>query len=101
MDFRKAEYGPLSRARSLVPWLMFSLTGWFRAKVDRIRKRSGDQPQKQRAGCGLAIAIGSLLDGIPESGLVGLGLLAATGVRVSMFAAIALSNLSEGLSRPA
>src|SRR5437763_7539009 len=101
MDFRKAEYGPLSRARSLVPLLMLSLTGWFRAKVDRIRKRSGDQQQKQSEGGGLAIAIGSLLDGIPESVVLGVGLLAGKGVSVAMFAAIFLSNFPEGLSSAA
>ena len=80
---------------------MLSLTGWFRAKVDRIRKRSGDQQQKQSEGGGLAIAIGSLLDGIPEAVVLGVGLLAGKGVSVAMFAAIFLSNFPEGLSSAA
>ena len=62
------------------------------------RKRSGDQQQKSTEGGGLAIAIGSLLDGVPESVVLGLGLLAGQGVSTAMLAAIFLSNLPEGLS---
>ena len=45
-----------------------------------------------------SIAIGSLLDGVPESVVLGTGLLAGGGVSPAMFAAIFLSNLPEGLS---
>ena len=62
------------------------------------RKRSSDQQQKSTEGGGLAIAIGSLLDGVPESVVLGLGLLAGQGVSTAMLAAIFLSNLPEGLS---
>jgi zinc transporter, ZIP family len=62
------------------------------------RKQSGAQQQSADQGGGLAIAIGSLLDGIPESVVLGLGLLAGQGVSIAMFAAIFLSNLPEGLS---
>jgi zinc transporter, ZIP family len=68
------------------------------------RKRSGDQQRHDAAdnsGSGLAIAIGSLLDGIPESVVLGVGLLSGAGVSVPMFAAIFLSNLPEGLSSAA
>src|SRR5690348_13514030 len=61
------------------------------------RKRSGDQQQKQSEGGGLAIAIGSLLDGIPESVVLGVGLLGGKGVSIAMLAAIFLSNFPEGL----
>jgi ZIP family zinc transporter len=46
----------------------------------------------------MAIAIGSLLDGIPESVVLGLSLLSGKGVSVAMLAAIFLSNFPEGLS---
>jgi zinc transporter, ZIP family len=62
------------------------------------RKQSGVQQQNAAEGGGLAIAIGSLLDGIPESVVLGLGLLGGHGVSIAMFAAIFLSNLPEGLS---
>jgi ZIP family zinc transporter len=62
------------------------------------RKRSGDEQISAGQGGGLAIAIGSLLDGIPESVVLGLGLLSGKGVSVAMLAAIFLSNFPEGLS---
>ena len=67
------------------------------------RKRSGTQQAEAQAdkndgAGGMAIAIGSLLDGIPESVVLGVGLLSGGGVSLAMFAAIFLSNLPEGLS---
>ena len=65
------------------------------------RKRSGSQQKKRGEGGGLAIAVGSLLDGIPESVVLGVGLLAGNGVSTAIFAAIFLSNFPEGLSSAA
>ena len=48
-----------------------------------------------------AIAIGALLDGIPESVVLGLSLLGGSGVGVPVLAAIFISNLPEGLSSAA
>ncbi|HET8938763.1 MAG TPA: hypothetical protein VFN67_35200 [Polyangiales bacterium] len=64
------------------------------------RKRSGEQqPSEDEAqGSGVAIAVGALLDGIPESIVIGLSLLAGKGVSVVAVAAVFLSNLPEGLS---
>jgi ZIP family zinc transporter len=46
------------------------------------RKRSGSQQNKENEhpGSGLAIALGALLDGIPESIVIGLSLLQGKGV---------------------
>ena len=62
------------------------------------RKQSGDQQQQAGTGAGMAIAVGSLLDGIPESVVLGLTLLSGKGVSIAMVAAIFLSNFPEGLS---
>lgn len=59
------------------------------------RKRSGGQSPD---GGGMAVALGSLIDGIPESVVLGVGLVAGEGVSLAMLAAIFLSNLPEGLS---
>ncbi|SFC72477.1 zinc transporter, ZIP family [Nocardioides terrae] len=69
----------------------------------RHRKRSGDeQPSEtEQGGSGAAIAIGALLDGIPESVVLGLSLLGGGGVGVPVLAAIFISNLPEGLSSSA
>ena len=65
------------------------------------RKRSQDQQPGAEEGGGMAIAIGSLLDGIPESVVLGVGLLAGEGISLTMLAAIFLSNFPEGLSSAA
>jgi zinc transporter, ZIP family len=69
----------------------------------RHRKRSGAQQpsEDEQQGSGSAIAIGALLDGIPESVVLGLSLLGGNGVGVPVLAAIFISNLPEGLSSAA
>ena len=69
----------------------------------RHRKRSEDQQpsEDEQAGSGAAIAIGALLDGIPESVVLGVSLLGGGGVGVPVLAAIFISNLPEGLSSAA
>ncbi|MFW2829666.1 ZIP family metal transporter [Sphingomonas sp. ID0503] len=69
------------------------------------RKRSGSNAAESQApadsGSGLAIAIGALLDGIPESVVIGVSLLQGTGVSLVTVAAVFLSNVPEGLSSAA
>src|SRR4051794_1722366 len=69
----------------------------------RHRKRSGDQQPSEQdsAGSGAAIAIGALLDGIPESVVLGLSLLEGGGVSVGVLVAVFISNVPEGLSSAA
>lgn len=69
----------------------------------RHRKRSqGQQPsESQQSGSGMAIAIGALLDGIPESIVIGLSLLAGGAVSLVAVIAVFLSNVPEGLSSAA
>ncbi|MGY1652301.1 ZIP family metal transporter [Geodermatophilus sp. SYSU D01119] len=73
----------------------------------RHRKRSGgtgdeQQPsEEEQSGSGAAIAIGALLDGVPESVVLGLGLLGGGSVSPSVLAAVFISNVPEGLSSAA
>ncbi|CCD91617.1 putative integral membrane protein [Bradyrhizobium sp. ORS 375] len=80
--------------------IAYALADWLVSRNGaHHRKQSGDGEQQSAAqGGGLVIAIGSLLDGIPESIVLGLGLLAGNGISLAMLAAIFLSNLPEGLS---
>lgn len=66
----------------------------------RHRKRSGDQQpsDQEHVGSGAAIAVGALLDGVPESVVLGASLLGGGGVGVAVLAAVLISNLPEGLS---
>ena len=59
------------------------------------RKRSGGQ---QAGGAAMAIALGAMLDGIPESAAIGVTLLGGGGVGVAMVAAVFLSNIPESMS---
>jgi ZIP family zinc transporter len=67
------------------------------------RKRSGDQQpsEDEQEGSGAAIAIGALLDGVPESVVLGVGLLAGGAVSLPVLAAVFISNVPEGLSSAA
>ncbi|MDB5897546.1 MAG: family zinc transporter [Ramlibacter sp.] len=69
----------------------------------RHRKRSQglQASEKDKEGSGVAIAIGALLDGIPESMVIGISMLEGTGVSAVVVAAIFLSNIPEGLSSAA
>ncbi|MET9951743.1 ZIP family zinc transporter [Streptomyces sp. NPDC006339] len=64
------------------------------------RKRSGDQqPSEAEApGSGNAIALGALLDGVPESVVIGTSLLGGGHLGVATVGAVFISNIPEGLA---
>jgi ZIP family zinc transporter len=77
---------------------------WLARRGAKHRKRSGagQQPSEaQSEGSGMAIAVGALLDGIPESMVIGLSMLQGGAVSAVAVAAIFLSNVPEGLSSAA
>jgi ZIP family zinc transporter len=52
----------------------------------------------EQAGSANALLLGAVLDGVPESAVLGITLLEGSGVGVAVLAAIFLSNLPEALS---
>jgi zinc transporter, ZIP family len=85
---------------------VYSAANWVlshREQGAKHRKRSGGhQPsEKENPGSGLAIAVGALLDGIPESIVIGVSLLDGGTVSLIAVVAIFLSNMPEGLSSAA
>jgi zinc transporter, ZIP family len=53
---------------------------------------------EQRDSAASALLLGAVLDGIPESAVIGITLLEGSGVGVAVLAAVFLSNLPESLS---
>jgi ZIP family zinc transporter len=79
----------------------YSIANWLLSRHGaRNRKRSGNQQpsESDQPGSGLAIAVGALLDGIPESMVIGLSLIGGKGVSMVAVIAIFISNIPEGLS---
>jgi ZIP family zinc transporter len=99
--FRAAGLRPIVLG-AIVGSVAYAAANWLLARNGaKHRKRSGEQQTDANEGGGLAIAVGSLLDGIPESVVLGVSLLGGGGVSVPVFAAVFLSNFPEGLSSAA
>jgi len=104
MDEAIATGGFTSTATGFLLGAMFytAANWWLAHKGARHRKRAKPrQAQGTGEGSGAALAVGALLDGIPESIVIGLSLLGGEGVSVAVVAAVFLSNLPEGLSSAA
>ena len=79
----------------LVGAATFTVGDWLLTRNGGGERKDADGAQAE--GNPLAIVLGSVLDGIPESFVLGLTVLQG-GVSVSLLAGVALSNLPEGMS---
>jgi zinc transporter, ZIP family len=62
------------------------------------RRRQGKVMPSAEEGAGLSILLGALLDGVPETAVLGLTLLQTNEIGVAMLVAVFISNLPEGIA---
>jgi ZIP family zinc transporter len=72
-------------------WLIDERGGRHRKRIARRANGSDD-------GSGMAIFLGTLLDGIPESLVLGIGLALGSSVSVAFLAAVFVSNIPESIA---
>lgn len=87
------------RTSALVVGLLAGAVTFFVGDVivDRLGGRQHRKPGGKTEGAGLAILLGTVLDGIPESIVIGLTLVKGGAVSVAMVVAVLLSNLPEAI----
>ena len=96
--------GPLAAVSGLLLGaFVFSALNWRLARQGaKHRNRCGgcvEQPSEtEHKGSGLAIALGAILDGVPESMVIGLSLLGGGKIGVGLVAGFFLANVPQGLS---
>lgn len=78
-------------------YLIDHFGGYFR-KHGHGKLHANRKSTKKVDNSGTAILLGAVLDGIPESLAIGIGLAAGHGVGLSMMVAVFLSNFPEGIS---
>ncbi|MGZ4902928.1 MAG: ZIP family metal transporter [Halobacteriota archaeon] len=69
--------------------------------IERIGGGKRKSARGEQSGAALGILLGSVLDGIPESFVLGISLIGGGAISLAYFAGVFLSNFPEGLSSTA
>ncbi|HET8709058.1 MAG TPA: hypothetical protein VFL85_02125 [Candidatus Saccharimonadales bacterium] len=78
--------------------LTFFVGDWAIDRMGGHHRKSSERPKRANDdNSGLAIVLGSVLDGIPESIVIGLSIVHGGAVGVAMLVAVFLSNLPEAI----
>lgn len=77
---------------------LYTIANAFLAQQGAKHRKRSTNPEGAAATASLAIALGALLDGVPEAAAIGTSLLDGQGVALVTVLAIFISNLPEGLS---
>lgn len=75
--------------------LTFFVGDWLIGRIGGNRRKNPDGPEQEDSGLG--IVLGTVLDGIPESAVLGMSLATGGGVSVALLASIWVSNFPEAL----
>lgn len=94
--YRASSGGPVVAGLVSGSLVFFAGDWWVDSRGANRRKSQHGEDHEGTDGS--ALALGALLDGIPESAAIGTSLLAGGKVSVAMVAAVFLSNIPEALS---
>ena len=99
--FRRGGFAPVALGFVAGGLIYTGANLWLNARGAHHRKHSGDAQHPAAEGGGVALALGALLDGLPESVVIGVSLVGGGAVDLVTAAAVFLSNLPEGLASAA
>ena len=98
-----AGMGPLAISALLAGAAIFSGSNWYLAlRGAKHRKRCGEctaqATEREQHGSGAAIALGSVLDGIPEALVIGMSVAKGGQIGLAVVAGFFIANVPQGLS---
>lgn len=77
---------------------VFTLANFILGRMGARNRKRSSVPQNEGPDNSLGIALGALIDGIPESIVIGVGLIEGSTLSMITIIAIFISNIPEGLS---
>jgi ZIP family zinc transporter len=92
---------PNKNVSDIQVWVSFGIGAVAFYSLDALIERRSEAAGSGSAGGGQTIALGALLDGVPESMVLGMGLAVGGSVSIGFLVAVFVSNVPESLSSSA